>query len=95
MKTTVKLYIHQIPGQEQYALCSDMSRWPDVWGALLGVREVEVEFEQFDTDPMEAMIDALEQQIASERAESQVRVNLLMERISQLRSLEHKPEDAA
>lgn len=92
MKATIKLYIHQIPGQEQRAWVYDLSKWPESYGALLGVREVEVEFEPFDVDPVVAMIDGLEKQVEKERAESQGRVNLLLEKISKLKCIEHKPE---
>ncbi|MCY1370963.1 hypothetical protein D9M69_580850 [compost metagenome] len=61
-------------------------------GALLGTREVEVEFEPFDVDPVVAMIDSLEQQIAKRRADCTRECNQLLERISQLKCLEHKPE---
>lgn len=94
MKTTIKLYIHQEPGKEQRAEICNMSDFYG-YGALLGVREVEVEFEPFDIDPVVAMIDNLEQQIAQKRADCTRECNLLLEKISQLKCLEHKPEARA
>ncbi|MNP02580.1 hypothetical protein D3C76_944380 [compost metagenome] len=93
MKTTIKLYIHQLPGKEQRAEVCDMSGF-EWYGALLGIREVEVDFEPFDVDPVVAMIDSLERQIAQKRANCTRDCNLLLEKISQLKCLEHKPERA-
>ncbi|MDH4581416.1 hypothetical protein E8F20_05940 [Pseudomonas sp. BN415] len=91
MKTTITLYIHQLPGKEQRAEICDMSMYQS-YGALLGVREIEVEYEPFDVDPVVAMIDNLEQRIAQKRADCTRECNLLLEQISQLKCLEYKPE---
>lgn len=91
MKTTITLYIHQRPGEEQRALTCDLSEFGS-YGALLGTREIEVEWEGFDIDPVAAMIDNLEQQVQKERAESQLRINALLDKIGKLKCLEHKPE---
>lgn len=61
--------------------------------ALIGcrlIKEVECEFDvpAFDLRTME--IDALEKSVEVERADSQVRVNLLLERISKLKALTHE-----
>lgn len=56
-----------------------------VW---IGQCEVEIDFPEIDTRQLQ--IDALEQQIQKERADSQVRVNLLMERISKLQAIAHE-----
>lgn len=89
MKHIARFYIHQVPGKEQEVYYSDLSEYS--WaGALLGIREVEVEIEPFDIDPVVAMIDCLEAQIEKERADSQMRVNLMLERIGKLKCLEHK-----
>lgn len=95
MKTTIELFIHQKPGEPQKALTCDMSEYAEKsWGhgVLLGVREVEVEFEPFDIDPTQALIASYEAQVVKERADSQVRVNLLLDKISKLKCIEHKPE---
>lgn len=52
---------------------------------LLDKREVEVEYSEIDT--RQAEIDKLEASLQKERAESQSRVNLLLERISKLQSI--------
>jgi hypothetical protein len=91
MKTTITLFIHQRPGEEQRALTCDLSEYGS-YGALLGTREVEVEWETFDRDPVEALIDTLEQQVEKERADSQLRINALLDKIGKLRCIEHRPE---
>lgn len=55
-----------------------------VW---IGQQDVEIDFPDADTRQMQ--IDALEARIQQERADSQVRINLLMERISKLQAIGH------
>lgn len=67
----------------------------DSMTAMIGVRllkEVECEFDvpEFDLRAME--IDALEKSVIAEKADSQVRVNLLLDRISKLKCLTHAAE---
>lgn len=52
---------------------------------LLDTKEVEIEYA--DVDTRQAQIEKLEAIIQKERAESQSRVNLLLERISKLQSI--------
>lgn len=54
---------------------------------LLGKVEVEIDYPEIDT--RQAAIDALQTAIDKERAESQSRVNLLLERISKLQAIGH------
>lgn len=61
--------------------------------ACLGLVTVVVDVPQ--VDPVAKMIDSLEQQVERERADSQMRVNALLDRISKLQCLEYKPEDSA
>lgn len=56
-----------------------------VW---IGQCEVEIDFPEIDTRQLQ--IDALEAQIEKERADSQFRVNLLLERISNLQAIGHE-----
>ena len=56
-----------------------------VW---LGSQEVELDFPEIDT--RQAQIDNLEAQVKEERAQSQSRVNLLLERISKLQAIGHE-----
>lgn len=53
-----------------------------VW---IGQCEVEIDWPEVDTRQLQ--IDALESQVKQERAESQSRVNLLLDRISNLRAI--------
>jgi hypothetical protein len=90
MKVTIQLFIHQKPGQEQQVSVVDMSKYPDIFGALLGVRTIEVEVEPFDIDPTAAMIDALKEKIEQERRNSLLRINHLQDQISQLTAIGHE-----
>lgn len=54
----------------------------------LGERDIEIDFPDVDTRQMQ--IDALESAVQAERAESQSRVNLLLDRISSLKCLTHE-----
>ena len=90
MKATIKLYVHQLPGKAPTVEVTDMTEY-GWYGACLGVREVEVEIEPFDIDPVTAMVSALEDQIEQERAESQRKVNHLLGQISKLQCLEYQP----
>lgn len=55
---------------------------------LLGTTDVEVDVPEIDTRQMQ--IDALEKCINAERAESQSRINLLLDRISKLQAIGHE-----
>ena len=55
--------------------------------AWLCSQEIELIIPEFDLRQME--IDALEKCVQSERADSQVRVNLLLDRISKLQAIGH------
>lgn len=93
MKSTITLYIHQRPGEPQQALTCDMSSYPTMYGACLGVYDVEVEWPEVSKDPTAALIEHYEQQIEHERAEHNGRVGALMDRIHDLRLIEHKDAD--
>lgn len=86
---TISLYIHQIPGEPQRAFTCDLSDFPSAFGALLGVHEVEVEWQEIDKDPTAALIEALEQEIDREGAAYRGRVELLREKIARLVCLEY------
>ena len=53
----------------------------------LGSQEVELNVPEVDT--RQAQVEALEAEVEQERADSQVRVNLLLERISKLQAIGH------
>lgn len=56
----------------------------------LGSQDVEIDFPDVDTRQLQ--IDALEAEVKQERADSQVRVNLLLDRISKLQAIGHDGE---
>ena len=63
---------------------------PDaLFGARL-IKEVECEFDVPEFDLRQIEIDALEKCVTAERADSQVRVNALLDRISKLKCLTHE-----
>ena len=51
--------------------------------------EVEIEVEVPDFDLVSIEVDALEKSIQKERADSQVRVNILLDRLSKLKAIGH------
>ena len=53
----------------------------------LGSQQVEIDWPEVDTRQLQ--IEALESEVKQERADSQVRVNLLLERISKLQAIGH------
>lgn len=55
---------------------------------LLGEAHVEINYPEVDT--RQAQIDALEQKVEKERAESQGRINYLLDRISKLKAISHE-----
>lgn len=54
----------------------------------LGSTEIEIDIPEIDT--RQAAVEALEAQIKQERADSQVRINLLQERIGKLLAIGHE-----
>lgn len=56
--------------------------------AWIGSCEVEIDFPEVDTRKMQ--IDQLEKQVQEERAKSQSRINLLLDRISKLQAIGHE-----
>lgn len=60
-------------------------QYPDFKMALVSTHEIELEVPEFDI--RDKAIVMLEQEIQKERADSQMRVNLLLERISKLQAI--------
>jgi len=54
----------------------------------LGERIIDIDFPDIDTRQMQ--VDALEKAVQAERAESQSRVNILLDRISKLKCITHE-----
>lgn len=90
MISTIRLYIHQIPGEPQVAMTCDMSGYPNMFGAMLGYYDVQVEWPEVQANPTVALIAQYERQIEQERAEHNDRVGALMGQINSLRCIEHK-----
>jgi hypothetical protein len=61
----------------------------DLFGVRL-IKEVECEFDVPEFDLRQMEIDALEKCVVQERADAQVRVNLLLDRISKLKAIGHE-----
>lgn len=61
--------------------------------ACLGLVEFTVDVPHID--PIAKLIEGLERQIEAERVGSQQRINILLDRLSKLQCLEHKPEGEA
>lgn len=63
------------------------------YGVCVGSTTLVGEYEDIEADPREALIDALEQSLQREIADSQVRQNKIKDQIEQLRCLTHQPEE--
>ena len=90
-KQTFTLYVHAItrkwdPAPEISISDLNMSGSEDY--TLICKREVEIDIPEFDARNL--MIESLEAGIQKERADSQVRVNILLDRISKLKALTHE-----
>lgn len=91
-KQTITLHMYEctedwragkVVDQYDYSQSQDMMKDK----IYLGSTEVEIDFPDVDTRQLQ--IDALEAQVQKERADSQVRVNLLIDRISKLQAIGH------
>ena len=99
-KQMFTLYIHKNVGEYSGGEISvhafDMSKSyngkPSNY-VLLGTTEQEIDVPEINTDQLQ--IDALEACVQTERAESQVRVNYLLDRISKLKAIGHDAPVAA
>ena len=96
MKKTMTIYVHQrLKGflrGELFASDANLADIPEYQHRnavrVISIQEIEVEVPADDLDLLE--IEALEAQVAKERGESQHRVNLLLDRISQLKAIGHE-----
>lgn len=93
MKTVITLYIHQHPGEPQVARTVDMSDYANICGVMIGTVDVEVEWQEIRKDPTAALIEYYEREIDRENAQHRSRVDGLLERIHDLRLIEHKKAD--
>ena len=98
-KIELEIFIHRkADGSEKIEL-NDMTNLgvSDAWainhyGVCVGSTTLVGEYEDIEADPREALIDALEQSLQQEIADSQVRQNKIKDQIEQLRCLTHQPE---
>lgn len=74
--------VHDISMHDFRGMSSCMN--DKIW---IGQTEQEIDFPEIDT--RQSQIDSLEAQVQEERAQSQSRVNLLLERISTLKAIGH------
>ena len=95
-KQTFKMYMVVGTGSVNHGQVSIQGHRPspenDRVSAIVGTRllqEVECEFDVPEFDLRQIEIDALEASVKQERADSQVRVNLLLDRISKLQAIGH------
>lgn len=90
-KQKVTLYVHTIlrtwaTEPELFIAGQDMSSVEDY--TLICTREAEIDIPEYDARGL--MIESLEASIKKERAESQSRVNILLDRISKLKAIGHE-----
>lgn len=86
----LEMYLHvRDYSGERVLFATDMSEYGY---ACLGRVTLVGEYEDIDKDPRQAMLEGLERQLDKERADSQSRINLLLERISKLQAIGHEVE---
>lgn len=94
-KQTITLHIYtrtgefNTPGNITVFDC-DFRKTPSCMKDMLWLGQQEVEVELPEVDLTQAQIDNLEHQVQLERAQSQSRVNLLLDRISKLQAIGHE-----
>ncbi len=68
---------------------ADFRSTPSCMRGMVWLGSKDVEFDIPEIDTRQAQIDSLEAEVNQERADSQVRVNLLLDRISKLKAISH------
>jgi hypothetical protein len=89
MKKTFNLFLHKSELGAYQVFNSDMSEYLN-GSVCLGSQDVEMEIPEVNINNL--LIDKLETDVQKERAESQSRVNLLLDRISKLKAITHDVE---
>lgn len=84
--TRIRLFIHQRPGEPQQALIVDMSRFGEMFGPLLGVREVDVTWQPIATGEAAEKLATLEAELEAERAQFRNREEAVLVEINQLKT---------
>lgn len=94
MKQKNKLYmlqeINQTNNGNRYVSPYKEHEMDHMAGQVVLLGEVDVEIDYPEIDTRQVAIDALEQAIQKERADSQAKINLLLERISNLQAIGHE-----
>lgn len=93
-KQTVTLHMYTrteeyYPGGNLTVFDADFRNTPSCMKGMIWLGSQDVEFDVPDVDLRKSRIEELEAQVKQERADSQVRVNLLLERISKLQAIGH------
>lgn len=93
---TLEMYLHRKPDGSEKLAPHDFTEggkseyWLNEYGACMGKVVVTGEYEDIEGDPVEKLIEGLEASIERERADSQVRVGLMLDRINQLKCITHE-----
>lgn len=92
-KQVIEMHMYLLTDSNPPAKIVDSFDWRNIGNCMkgrvwLGVQEVEFEFP--DIDERQAAIDEISSQVDAVRADSQVAVNALLERISKLQAIGHE-----
>ena len=95
-KQTITLHMYELTYEwskgERLVDQFDMRKNPDLMKNHIWIGQCKVEIDFPEVDTRQLQIDALEAQVKQERAESQSRINLLLERISKLQAIGHEEQ---
>ena len=94
MKVTAQktMYLHVLNDGKRELQTTDMSSICDgYFGVCLGQVDCEITYSDIDRDPVEALIESLENQISDEREKSRRKVAVLTEKLDQLKCIEFRP----
>lgn len=90
-----EMFLHAKADGSRALYDCDLSEWSESFGVCVGKVACTITYEDIeDADPRAALISKLEEQISKERADSQRKVNLLLDQISKLQCLEYQPNAA-
>lgn len=91
--TEQAMFLHVKADGSRKLYDTDLSEWPESFGVAIGKVACTITYEDMpDVDPRAVLIGKLEEQITKERAESQRKVNHLLDQISKLQCLEYQAE---
>ena len=93
---TIEMYLHRTAEGVDTLLGHDFTDGgTDIYfikrfGVCMGVVKVECSYEDIDADPVERLIDALECKLNEEIADSEMRKNILIGKISELKAITYQ-----